>query len=162
MKVAVVGSGIVGPAAALLLARDGHDIEVFERSIAPGAAGAGFLLQLLGQLVVEELGVGEALRSQSALVRRVHARTRSGRVVLDFGYDDVVPGASGWGVNRETLCRLLAEALSDAHIPLRANRACEGVSRRADGWWLRFRGGEAGPFDLVVGADGARSRIRRA
>ena len=32
MKVAVVGCGTVGPAAALLLARDGHDLEIFERA----------------------------------------------------------------------------------------------------------------------------------
>src|SRR5215218_6077476 len=107
MKVAVVGAGIVGPAVALFLARDGHDVEVFERSVGAGATGAGFLLQQLGQLVVEDLGVGETLRSQSAIVRRVEARTRSGRMVLDFGYDDLVSDASGWGVNRETLCRLL-------------------------------------------------------
>jgi 2-polyprenyl-6-methoxyphenol hydroxylase-like FAD-dependent oxidoreductase len=161
VKVGVVGCGIVGPAVALLLTRDGHDVEVFERSVPARATGAGFLLQRLGQLVVEELGLGEALRSQSATVRRVHARARSGRVVLDFGYDDVVPGAAGWGVNRETLCRLLVEALSSADIPLRTEHEVERLSHRAGRWWLDFPDGESRRFDLVIGADGARSKVRR-
>ncbi|MEE7560299.1 NAD(P)-binding protein, partial [Xanthomonas sp. Kuri4-2] len=45
LHVAVVGYGTAGQALAVLLARDGHRLEVFERAAAPGPVGAGFLLQ---------------------------------------------------------------------------------------------------------------------
>ena len=48
LHIAIVGYGTAGQAAALLLARDGHRVEVFERAPEPGPVGAGFLLQPTG------------------------------------------------------------------------------------------------------------------
>src|ERR1700741_5043691 len=103
MRIAVVGCGTAGPAAALLLARDGHDVEILERVQQPGAVGAGILLQKLGQEVLAQLGLADALERASTPVRRIDARTRSGRTVMDFGYEDAVPGSHAWGVHRGTL-----------------------------------------------------------
>ena len=133
MKVAVVGIGTAGSAAALLLARDGHDVEIFERVAAPSGVGAGILLQGLGQRVLDELGLADALESRSTPVRRIDARTKAGRRVLDFGYDDLVPGSYGWGVHRGTLFDLLYGAVQDRRDPDHdrpAGRWPEAISRR--------------------------------
>ena len=47
-RIAIVGYGSGGQAAALALARSGHEVEVFERVREPGPVGAGFLLQPTG------------------------------------------------------------------------------------------------------------------
>ena len=52
LHIAIVGYGTAGQAAALLLARDGHRVEVFERAPEPGPVGAGFLLQTTGLQVL--------------------------------------------------------------------------------------------------------------
>lgn len=52
LRVAVVGYGSGGQATALLLSRDGHRVEVFERVAQPGPVGAGFLLQPVGLRVL--------------------------------------------------------------------------------------------------------------
>jgi FAD-dependent urate hydroxylase len=161
MRVAIVGCGTAGPAAALLLARDGHEVEIFERVPEPRGVGAGILLQRLGQRVLAELGLADELESRSSPVRRVDARTPSGRRVLDFSYDKVVPGAYGWGVHRGTLFGLLWDAVAAAGIPIRTGIEVNALTAEGDGWWLTTTAGAVGPFDLVVGADGARSRIRR-
>lgn len=57
LHIAIVGYGTAGQAAALLLARDGHRVEVFERAPEPGPVGAGFLLQPTGLQVLWELGL---------------------------------------------------------------------------------------------------------
>ena len=46
--IAIVGYGTAGQALALLLSRDGHAVEVFERAPQLGPVGAGFLLQPTG------------------------------------------------------------------------------------------------------------------
>ena len=43
LKIAIVGYGTAGQALAILLSRDGHQVEVFERAAEPGPEGAGFL-----------------------------------------------------------------------------------------------------------------------
>ena len=55
---------------------------------------------------------------------------------------------------------LFRSTVADEGIPLRAGFDVERLTRRNGRWWLGSADGEIGPYDLVVGADGARSRIR--
>jgi 2-polyprenyl-6-methoxyphenol hydroxylase-like FAD-dependent oxidoreductase len=161
LRIGVVGGATAGAAAALLLARDGHDVTVFERVPSPSAVGAGILLQGVGQRVIAALGPGPELERCSSPVRRVEARTKSGRVVLDFGYADAAPDAVGWGVHRGTLFDLLWRSLDAAGIDRETGVAVDGLRIERGRWVLDTTAGERGPFDLVIGADGAESRIRR-
>src|SRR5215218_1628279 len=68
MRVAVVGSGTGGASAALLLARDGHAVEIFERVPDPRPVGAEILLQPLGQRILATLGLADELAAKSDLV----------------------------------------------------------------------------------------------
>ena len=162
MRIGVVGCGTAGPAAALLLARDGHDVRILERVAEPRGVGAGILLQPLGQRVLEAIDLAGPLERRSSPVRRVDARTPSGRRVMDFGYGDVVSGTIGWGVSRAILFDLLWAAVREAGIAVTAGCQIRSMRVDTDGWRLGDEDGTwHGPFDLVVGADGARSRIRR-
>jgi 2-polyprenyl-6-methoxyphenol hydroxylase-like FAD-dependent oxidoreductase len=161
VRVGIVGCGTAGPAAALLLARDGHEVELFERAAIPRAIGAGILIQPLAQQVLGSLQLADELEACSTPVRRIDGRTRTGRRVMDFGYGDVLPGVRGWGVNRGALFRLLWDALRQAGITTHLGFDVDRMTVDDGGWRLhRTDGSEAGPFDLVVGADGARSRVR--
>ncbi len=164
--VGVVGAGISGLALATLLARDGWDVTVLERSDDLGPVGAGFMLQRLGQQVAYRLGIGEALRERSSPIRRVDGRTRSGRPTMQIRYADVVTDpdvtVEGWGVERGALFALLHAAALEAGAQV-VPRAEVRVVRRASGRWTAVdaEGREHGPYDLLVGADGASSQLRR-
>ena len=71
LPVAVVGYGTSGQATALMLAAEGHQVEVFERTAELGPVGAGFLLQPVGQLVLWQLG------SLNAALHRGAARAQA-------------------------------------------------------------------------------------
>jgi 2-polyprenyl-6-methoxyphenol hydroxylase-like FAD-dependent oxidoreductase len=164
MRVAVVGSGTGGAASALLLARDGHAVELYERVPDPRPVGAGILLQPLGQRVLGTLGLAAELAARSTPVRSILGRAGgpNGRTVLAFGYRDARSPDVGLGVNRGALFGVLWGALTAAGVPVRVGWEVVRVERELDGAWLVGPAdAREGPFDLVVAADGARSRIRR-
>lgn len=164
MRIAVVGSGTGGAASALLLARDGHAVEIFERVPDPRPVGAGLLLQPLGQRILGTLGLADELAAKSTPVRSIDGRAGgpSGRVVLAFGYSDADSPDVGLGVNRGALFGVLWNALIAAGVPVRVGWEVRSVERERDGAWLvGVDGAREGPFGMVVAADGARSRIRR-
>ena len=158
--VAIVGYGTGGQAAALALARAGHQIQVFERVPDPGPVGAGFLLQPTGLQALWRLGLLEAACALGAPVARLHGETAEGRAVMDMRYADLDPRLTGIGMQRGALFALLHRAIAgEQGIALRSDCAiveldCEaGRIRDAQGRWH-------GPYDLVVVADGAASTLR--
>ena len=157
MRIGIVGGGIAGPVAALLLARDGHDVTVLERVADPRPVGAGFLLQPFGQDILDTLGLLAPLESRSMPVRRIDGRTVGGRTVLDFVYRD----RFGLGVHRAVLFESLWSALRSEGIPVDTAFPVEGLGFEPGGVLATGTAGTRGPFDLVVVADGARSHLRQ-
>lgn len=155
MRVAVVGCGTGGPAAALLLKRDGHDVEVFERAPRIDPVGAGLLLQPTGMAVLERLGLLTEIDVRSDRVSAVRGRTEHGRTVMDMRYADLAPGAYGLGVHRGTLSTAFTGALDAAQIPVHCGITVTG---RAGGTLIGAE--EHGRFDLIVAADGSRGTLR--
>jgi len=161
MKVAVVGAGTAGLAAALLLARDGHDVVVHERVDDPRPVGAGILLQPLGQRVLAEIGLADALAACSTPVRSIDGRTRRGWPVLRFGYADAPGAGYGLGVHRGDLFRLMWSAIRAAGMTIHTASPVRGIRHEARGWVLEGPADDRA-FDLVVAADGSRSVLRRS
>jgi 2-polyprenyl-6-methoxyphenol hydroxylase-like FAD-dependent oxidoreductase len=160
LRIGVVGAGTGGLVSALLLARDGHDVEVVERVTDPRPIGAGILLQPLGQAVLADLGLADELVRCSTPIRRIDGRTRGGRTVLAFGFADAGRSEVGLGVHRGDLFALLWTAAA-VTVSIRSGVPVWDVQHAPDGWRLVTPdGGELGPYDLVVAADGARSRVR--
>jgi 2-polyprenyl-6-methoxyphenol hydroxylase-like FAD-dependent oxidoreductase len=159
MRVAVVGCGTGGPAAALLLHAAGHEVTVFERVPAPEPVGAGLLLQPTGLAVLRRLGLLDEVVEGGAHVARLHGVTTRGKAVLDLAYADLAPGLYGLGVLRGVLFDALFGAVKNRAIELRLGIE---IDHADDGILRDTAGGRHGPYELVVAADGARSQLRPA
>ncbi|HZW17638.1 MAG TPA: NAD(P)/FAD-dependent oxidoreductase [Luteimonas sp.] len=156
--VAIVGYGTAGQAAALLLSRDGHRVEVFEQAAEPGPVGAGFLLQPTGLQVLWSMGLLEEALAHGAPVRRLYGETPFGRAVMDMRYAGLDARLHGLGMQRGALFSLLARAwpgFDAMHRGTRITTVDHGARRIRDaaGHWH-------GPFDMIVLADGSASRLR--
>jgi 2-polyprenyl-6-methoxyphenol hydroxylase-like FAD-dependent oxidoreductase len=160
-RVAVVGSGSAGPAAALFLTRSGHEVTLFERAEKELAVGAGFLLQPTGLSVLRELGLAEPVLASARRIDGLYCETRTGRVLLDLKYRELRDGMCGLGTHRSALLRILLQACREAGVILEWGREITGLKKGRNGWSLQVEaGGAEGPFDLVLICDGARSRLR--
>lgn len=158
LRIAVVGYGTGGQATALMLARDGHRVEVFEQAPRLGPVGAGFLLQPVGQWVLWELGLlGTALK-YAAPVSRLYGQTVAGRPVMDMRYAELDRRLCGLGMQRAALFSVLDAAWTQErqlHCGARIVRVDPERGSLVDDQGRRHAG-----FDLVVVADGAASALR--
>ncbi len=156
----VVGGGIGGLAAAIGLARRGWRVEVLERAAVAGDAGSGLGLWPNGVRALDALGVGERVRARAMVETEGGVRDRAGRWMSKT---DTAELARRYGpmvvIHRADLFRILRDALpADA---LRLGVTVTGVEDH--GGRVRVAHSEGvSEADLVVGADGLRSRVRDA
>ena len=158
LNVAIVGYGTAGQALAILLSRDGHRVEVFERAAEPGPVGAGFLLQPTGLQVLWQMGLLPAALAHGAPVNRLYGETPGGRGVMDMRYEHLDPGMYGLGMQRGALFTLMAGAW-EGHAGL--HRGTRVASVDADsGLLVDEHGCPHVRFGLVIAADGSASQLR--
>jgi 2-polyprenyl-6-methoxyphenol hydroxylase-like FAD-dependent oxidoreductase len=160
MRIAIVGCGIGGMAAAIALSRDGHDVSLFERFAQPHPVGAGLLLQPTGLGALQTLGLREEVEARGARVSHLRGRTPRGRTALALSYADWAPGAHGVGVHRAALFDTLFRALQASSAKLIADTHIVRIEERARPRLIDERGTAHGPFDLAIVADGAASSLR--
>jgi 2-polyprenyl-6-methoxyphenol hydroxylase-like FAD-dependent oxidoreductase len=162
MQVCIVGCGTAGAATAIGLARTGCEVTVLERVAEPGPVGAGIMLQPTGQAVLARLGLLDEVAARGAPIRRLFLRTRGGRTLADLKYAAIDPAWHAFGIHRGVLFEALHRAAStEPRVAVRSG--CDVQRLRRDGertFAIDAGGGEHGPFDLVVIADGAQSALR--
>lgn len=157
LRVGVVGAGFAGCAAAIVLARDGHDVTLLEAVEQPGPVGAGIMLQPSGMLALESLGLLDTVLAHGERCERLLCVRRDGSTLFDLPYAARANGLFGLGLHRGALFHALYDALVPAGVKVEL-----GVSARTvdDRHLIDDEGKKHGPFDLIVIADGARSRLR--
>lgn len=160
-RIAICGAGPAGLAMALMLRRDGHEIDLIERFDEPSPVGSGLILQPTGLSVLDGLGLYDGIRALGHRIDRLWGTdVHSGRAVLDVRYDAGPGGRFGLAVQRSTLFSTLHDAVAAQGIPILTGRAVTGV-RDASGMpvLLLADGSELGPYRLVIDATGARSQL---
>ncbi|MFQ3555989.1 FAD-dependent monooxygenase [Streptomyces gramineus] len=161
-RVLVVGGGIAGDTVALMLGRAGWEVTVAE--IAPALRGGGQAVDLRGDCreVVARLGLldevlGSLLDQRGAAWVDSSGRRLAAMPVEAFDGNGYV---SKEELLRSDLARVLHEA-AGAHVTHLFGETVEALEDVPNGVSVRFRHAPPAEFDLVIGADGAHSRVRR-
>src|SRR6478752_6161802 len=99
LHIGIAGAGPAGLAAALMLSRRGHRVEILERFDAASPVGSGLMLQPTGLTVLNTLGLLQPMLVLGSRIDRLYgADARSGRTVLDVRYDALAGGRFGLAV----------------------------------------------------------------
>jgi 2-polyprenyl-6-methoxyphenol hydroxylase-like FAD-dependent oxidoreductase len=155
MTIAIVGAGLGGLALARVLYVNGIDAVVYEREPSRGARGQGGMLDIhSGQRALREAGLIDQFyaiaRGEGQDMRLLEP---DGTLLLQ---EDTPEGAplERPEVDRADLRDLLLDSLPEHAV--RWGHAFES----ADNGVLHFADGSNATYDLLVGADGAQSRVR--
>lgn len=161
LDVGIIGGGTAGSAAAILLARAGHRITVYERVPDPRPVGAGIVIQPTGMVALSRLGLLERVAARGARLDRLRVNTARGRTIVDLRYHEVAPDLFGLGLHRGALFEALLAGVRAESVTLRLGVAVTALRREgAQRLCLNERGEALGAHDLVIVADGARSQLR--
>jgi 2-polyprenyl-6-methoxyphenol hydroxylase-like FAD-dependent oxidoreductase len=152
----IAGAGIGGLAAGIALRRAGWTVRVHERASSPRDLGFGLLLAPNALSALRELGVAGAVVSNAAAASGVEIRRLNGGLIRRFRIPIGVPTVVAL---RSELHGALLTAIGDD--ALRLGSDVVSFSDGGEGVTLHSRDGSTDTADLLIGADGVRSAIRR-
>jgi FAD-dependent urate hydroxylase len=162
MKIIIVGAGIGGLTLHLVCKRAGFEVEHYERQPQLGPAGAGIVLWPNGVKVLLTLGLGDGLRHIGHTLQRVVTRTNKGEPLTEMPVGELERklGAPVYPVSRTDLQSLLVDAVGPGALCLGAR--CVHVEQTPANATAYFEDGRTATGDVLVGADGIHSVVRKA
>lgn len=162
LSIAIVGGGIGGLAAASALRRAGHDISVYEQADQFREIGAGLTLHPNATRLLNQLGFESTLRaigSPTAGIKLLSAKGEPITAGPPQGGPPLADAGRGYNVHRAEFLNILMQVLPATSLNL--GHRCTALVESSDGITLTFENGAQATHDLVIGADGIRSAIRR-
>ncbi|KAJ5904381.1 hypothetical protein N7504_006764 [Penicillium tannophilum] len=165
LKILICGGGCAGPALAFWLARSGHQVVVVERHPVLRATGAQIDLRGQGIEVAKRMGLIDAIRSKLVDEDGVAFVDSEGKVHATIMANKTGKGAqsltSEYEIMRGDLVRILYDATKD-NVKYIFGQTVEHFEQDEKEVVVRFSDGSSDTFDILVGADGQGSHIRKA
>ena len=156
-KVLIQGAGITGLTLAGLLEQGNVPYRIIEKTPVLENIGAGLLLQQNAILILESLGVLKSFWGQNSRIMELNLGTKKTPKLGHISFPEEHPVI---GVHRSVLQKALLSAVPTNKITF--GRTIESISDSGSGYQVKTNDGITEDYDIVVGADGARSWIRKS
>jgi 6-hydroxynicotinate 3-monooxygenase len=161
-RIAIVGAGLGGLAAAALLQAEGYPVRVYEQVQEFARLGAGIHLGPNLMKVLRRIGIADKVIEGGVSPRNWLSRNwDDGRVLLDHELGEDAHRRYGepyMMVHRGDFHARLFEAVKPGTIEL--GKRVVDIDPSGGASWLGFADGTRAEADIIVGADGVRSRVR--
>jgi FAD-dependent urate hydroxylase len=155
----IIGGGIAGPVTAMALQKAGFDAAVYEaHPERADGVGGGFTLAPNGLAALDALGLGDLVRPAGREITAYVLQDWRGRPLAEFGNP---PGIAPMQFfYRHDLYRALHEEAVRRGIRIEYGKRLIDVREEPGAVTALFEDGTSASADLLVGADGIRSRVR--
>ena len=161
-RIAVVGAGLGGLTVAGFLQRAGFPVTVYEQAPTFSRIGAGIILSANAMKVLGRLGVEDELIQTGIKPQCYISRTwDSGATMYEIYFDQASEkryGGPYLNIHRGDLHDVLAQVVAPRTIAF--NHQLVDLKKSQDCYLLGFGSGGTAQADIVIGADGIRSKVR--
>lgn len=162
-NILISGASVAGPALAYWLRRYGFTPTIVERAPAPRAGGQAIDLRGTARQVIERMGIMDAVRLAHTGAQGMYVVNSAGKRLVRMGAD-AMNGDGGMiaeiEILRSDLVRILYEATRN-EVEYIFGDSITSMTEDAQGAHVTFERSAPRVFDLVVGADGLHSNVRR-
>jgi 2-polyprenyl-6-methoxyphenol hydroxylase-like FAD-dependent oxidoreductase len=161
-RVLVVGGGITGGVLSLALAQKGVEVVLVDLRPELGGVGHGITLQGNALKAFASVGIYDRLAERGFPFSHLRLKTADGHVIAEIptppmGGPDL-PGTMG--AVRGDIADILAEEVVAAGVDVRLGTTVTEIDDRGDDVVATLSDGSTETVDLLVGADGIRSKVR--
>ncbi|MFI6302882.1 FAD-dependent monooxygenase [Amycolatopsis thailandensis] len=162
-RIAILGGGIGGLAAAAFLNCQGFPATVYEQAPRLAEVGAGLVIAPNAGRRLRELGAFEYLRERAVRLGTgwEFRRWEDGRILsaenLETACLDLY-GEHTYTAHRADLLAAIRSRVPADSVEL--GRKCVGLDRHGDAYRIHFADGASVEADIVIGADGVHSIVR--
>ena len=161
-KICVIGGGVAGLAVAIGLHQQGIAVEVVERDKDWKVYHVGIIVQANFVRALNALGVGDAAVNAGYAYRGARFVDVAGNTLAELPGDTAVDGLpSDLGLTRPALHKVLTDKVRALGIPVKLGASFTGMDDKGDRVEVTFSDGTSGSYDLVIGADGNFSAVRK-
>jgi len=157
----IAGGGIGGLTLACALRKAGLSATVFERAEALRPVGAGITVQMNAMAALRSLGLADAVAEAGATVTSAATLRHSGQTLARMPFEELQRefGVPMIAIHRARLQAVLLAQAGEEHV--HTGRAVKGVHDEGQKVSVELSDGSTATGDLLVGADGLHSVVRR-
>jgi len=161
-RVLIVGGGITGGVLALALRQRDVDVVLVDQRESLGGVGHGITLQGNALKAFRAVGIYDRLAERGFEFNHLRLRTADGHVIAEMptppmGGTDL---PSTMGAVRGDIADILAEEVEKAGVDVRLGSTLTAIDDHGDSVTVTLSDGTTETVDLLVGADGIRSKVR--
>lgn len=163
-RVGIVGAGMAGMAAAILLAEAGVDVEILESSDGPVQSGSGITLQGNALRILRQVGAWDLIKEKGYSFDSIGIRAPDPAATTLAVIEDVRTGGKDLpatlGMRRPELAEVLRELVQESGGRIRYGATLTAVESDEQTATAILGTGERESYDLLIGADGINSTTR--
>lgn len=158
LKIAIVGAGYGGAAAAKALSLLGADVKVYEQAPQMGEVGAGIGLRPATMARFRQWGIFDTIASVSSASDYFEILTAAGDPIMKDTWPEFGEEKHTYLIHRRDFIEALLGVLPEGMVQL--GHRLESIEDKGGRSLLVFSNGGTAEADLVVGADGIKSSVR--
>lgn len=167
-KITIIGAGLVGSTAGIILTNRGHQVVLYEKNGSPGEVqtekrrSINLAISERGWYTLNMLGIGNKVRDAAVPMYGRMIHHKDGNTAFQpYG----TASQCIYSVSRDTLNNHLLELVASLKIPVSYGHECLDVNINDASVYIRNKNNNAEftvNADLVIGADGASSSVRNS